>query len=100
MDTPLAERAGACSWVIAPANDSTQAPYQLTFLSLFPEGEPTDGDTACGVGRTRNGARGKHARRCIPRKLSAEDVEPFDGNAPCRSLLRTPTGALLPVLYA
>jgi DNA repair protein RadC len=100
MDTPLAERAGACSWVIAPANDSTHAPYQLTFLSPFPEGEPIDGDAIRCSGRTRHGARGKHTRRRIPRMLSAEDVEPFDGNAPCRPLLRTPTGALLPALYA
>jgi DNA repair protein RadC len=100
MDTSLAEHADACSWVIARANDSTQAPYQLTFLSPFPEGEPIDDDAAYSGGRTHNGADGKRTRCRAPRKLAAKDVAPFDGNAPCCPLLRTPTGALLPALYA
>jgi hypothetical protein len=87
MDTPSAEHAGACSWVIARSNNSTQAPYQLTFLSPFPEGAPIYDDAACFGGRTRNGADRKHTRRRVPRKLIAEDVAPFDGNAPCRPLL-------------
>lgn len=100
MDTPLAEHAGACSSSIAPANDSMQVPYQLTFLSPFPEGEPFDDDAACCGGRTRNGADRKRTRHRIPHKLTAEDVAPFDGNAPCHPLLRTSTGALFPALFA
>jgi hypothetical protein len=46
METPLAEHAGACSWAIAPASNTAQAPYQLTFLSPIPDGEAIKYETA------------------------------------------------------
>src|SRR5688572_8267745 len=62
--------------------------------------EPIDGEAACGGGRTRGRARQQAPRRRFCRKLTPEDVALFDGNSPCRPLLRTLTGAFLPTLYA
>ena|GEM_PF-861778 len=98
METPLTEHAGACSWVNSPARNSVQVPFQLTFLSPFPDSEAIKGDAASGE-RNHNRTAGKPPRRRICRKLTAEDVASFDGNAHYHPPLRSPTGAYLPPLY-
>lgn len=99
METPLTEHAGACSWVIAPATNTAQAPYQLTFLSPFPDGEAVKGKSACGE-RSYNQSDNKRPRRRICRNLTPADVAPFDDKTRCRPLLRTSAGKVLPALYA
>jgi hypothetical protein len=99
METPQTEHAGACSWVIAPAPDSAQPPYQLTFLSPFPDSEANDDEVTCVEGEHNQGGR-KRSRRRVCRTVRSEDIASFDGSSLSRPLLRTSAGAFLPALYA
>ena len=105
METSVPECTGACAWVVPTrANKpSPPEPFQLSFLSLLPgatagQGESPDEDDREFIDVTRRLRR----RRC--RNLRQEDVARTevqgDPHGDTRALLRKPTGAFIPPLYA
>lgn len=106
MDVTLSPgHADACAWkVVEPCKRATPpAPYQLTFLSPFPNAGPGEVENEDGNESRRLAERDatrKRMRRSACRKITAADVTEYAGDPRTRGFLRKPNGAFLPPLYA